>query len=291
MSRRAALAQSRPIGRIYPKTLQLKQAILHGILILGGITMIGPFLWMLSTSLKTDQQAYLFPPEWIPRPVMWSNYTVIWEALPFDRFFLNSLIVALCVTLGQLITCSLGAFAFARLRFPGREKLFLLYLATLMVPFQVTMIPIFILIKQLRWLDTYQGLIVPAIFSPYGTFLLRQFFLTIPRELEDASKIDGCGYFRIYWQIILPLSKPALATLGIFVFMFSWNNFLWPLLIINSLSMKTLPLGISYLLGQYTVYWNLLMAGSTIALLPILFVFFFAQRYFIEGITLTGLKG
>ena len=204
---------------------------------------------------------------------------------------MNSLIVALCVTLGQLITCSLGAFAFARLRFPGREKLFLLYLATLMVPFQVTMIPIFILIKQLRWLDTYQGLTVPAIFSPYGTFLLRQFFLTIPRELEDASKIDGCGYFRIYWQIILPLSKPALATLGIFVFMFSWNNFLWPLLIINSLSMKTLPLGISYLLGQYTVYWNLLMAGSTIALLPILVVFFFAQRYFIEGITLTGLKG
>jgi len=291
MSRRAVLARTRPIGRFYPTSLPLKHAILHGALILGGITMIGPFLWMLSTSLKTDQQAYLFPPEWIPRPIMWSNYTVIWEALPFDRFFLNSIIVALCVTLGQLITCSLGAFAFARLRFPGREKVFLLYLATLMVPFQVTMIPIFILIRQLRWLDTYQGLIVPAVFSPYGTFLLRQFFLTIPRELEDAAKIDGCGYFRIYWQIILPLSKPALATLGIFVFMHSWNNFLWPLLIVNSLSMKTLPLGISYLLGQYTVYWNLLMAGSTIALLPILVVFFFAQRYFIEGITLTGLKG
>ncbi len=291
MSRQATLAQRPAATRLYPGTLRLKQAAAHLFLSLGGLVMIVPFLWMLSTSLKSDQQAYVFPPIWIPTPIVWANYSTIWDALPFDRFILNSTIVAVCVTIGQLITCSLGAFAFARLRFPGREKLFVLYLATLMIPFQVTMIPIFIMIKELKWLDTYQGLIVPAIFSPYGTFLLRQFFLGIPRELEDAAKIDGCGYLRIYTQIILPLSKPALATLGIFVFMGSWNSFLWPLLIVNSLTMKTLPLGISYLLGQYTIYWNLLMAGATIALVPILVVFFFGQRYFIEGITLTGLKG
>lgn len=265
--------------------------VAHGLLLFGAVTMVIPFLWMLSTSLKSDQQAYVFPPIWIPDPIMWSNYRTTWEALPFDRFLINSTIVAVLVTLGQLFTCSLGAYAFARLRFPWREPLFVLYLATIMVPFQVIMIPLFILVRELKWLDSYPGLIVPLIFSAYGTFLLRQFFKTIPNELEDAAKIDGCSYFRIYWNIMLPLSKPALATLGIFVFMWSWNNFLWPLLVTNSLEMKTLPLGLAYFLGQYTIYWNLLMVGATIALVPILVIFFFAQRYFIEGITLTGLKG
>jgi multiple sugar transport system permease protein len=214
----------------------------------------------------------------------------VWEALPFDRFLINSVIVSVLVTFG-----SWPPARWARLRrpaaFPGREKLFVLYLATMMIPFQVTMIPVFILVKYLKWLDTYQGLIIPSLFSAYGTFLLRQFFMSIPSELEDAAKIDGCSYLRIFWNIMLPLSKPALATLGIFVFMWSWNNFLWPLLIVNTLEMKTLPLGLSYFLGQYTIYWNLLMAGTTIALVPVLIVFFFAQRYFVEGITLTGLKG
>jgi multiple sugar transport system permease protein len=273
------------------RKLHPERFIAHVLLLLGAVTMVVPFLWMLSTSLKSDQQAYVFPPIWIPDPVVWENYKTVWEALPFNLFLINSTIVAIAVTFGQLLTCTLGAFAFARLRFPGREKLFVLYLATMMIPFQVTMIPIFILVKWLRWIDSFDGLTIPMIFSAYGTFLLRQFFMTIPTELEDAAKIDGCGYFRIYWTIILPLSKPALATLGIFVFMWSWNNFLWPLLIINTLEMKTLPLGLSYFLGQYTVYWNLLMAGTTIALVPVLVVFFFAQRYFIEGITLTGLKG
>jgi multiple sugar transport system permease protein len=263
----------------------------HLVLAAGGLTMILPFLWMLSTSLKNDRQAYLFPPEWIPDPVVWGNYTTTWQALPFDRFFLNSVLVSLILTLGQLLTCSMGAFAFARLHFPGRDKLFLLFLATIMVPFQVIMIPLFILVREFKWIDSYAGLTIPLIFSAYGTFLLRQFFLTIPHELEDAAKIDGCSYFRIYWNIMLPLSKPALATLGIFVLLWSWNNFLWPLLIVNSLEMKTLPLGLAYFLGQYTVYWNLLMAGATIVLAPVLIAYFFAQRYFIEGITLTGLKG
>ena len=273
------------------RRLLRRHLLAYAALALGAAAMIIPFLWMLSTSLKNDMQAYQFPPIWIPRPAAWENYPNTWNALPFNRFFLNSAFVSLVLTGGQLLTCSLGAFAFARLRFPGREQLFVLYLATLMIPFQVIMIPLFVLVSRLRWIDSFWGLTVPLAFSPYGTFLLRQFFKSIPRELEDASKIDGCSYWRIYWNVMLPLSKPALATLGIFVFMWSWNNFLWPLLIINSLEMKTLPLGLAYFLGQYTVYWNLLMVGATIALAPVLIVFFFAQRYFIEGITLTGLKG
>jgi multiple sugar transport system permease protein len=268
-----------------------QQIVAHVMLAIGAVTMVIPFLWMLSTSLKSDRQAYIFPPIWIPTPIVWANYATVWEALPFDRFLINSAIVSILVTLGQLATCSMGAFAFARLRFPGRDRLFVLYLATMMIPFQVTMIPVFILVKSFRWLDTYQALVIPMIFSAYGTFLLRQFFRTIPTELEDAAKMDGCSYWRIFWNIILPLSKPALATLGIFVFMWSWNNFLWPLLVVNSLEMKTLPLGLAYFLGQYTIYWNLLMAGTTIALVPVLVAFFLAQRYFVEGITLTGLKG
>lgn len=278
------------VQRVFRK-VRIGDLLSHLVLLLGAVTMVVPFLWMLSTSLKSDQQAYIFPPIWIPQPIMWSNYITTWQALPFDRFFINSLLVAVAVTFGQLLTCSMGAFAFARLHFPWREPLFVLYLATIMVPFQVIMIPLFILVRELNWLDTYTGQIIPLVFSAYGTFLLRQFFRTIPIELEDAAKIDGCNYARIFWNIMLPLSKPALATLGIFVFLFSWNNFLWPLLVINSLEMKTLPLGLAYFLGQYTIYWNLLMVGATITLLPVLIVFFFAQRYFIEGITLTGLKG
>jgi len=277
--------------RAYRRPFRWQAIVAHLVLGIGGFGMVIPFLWMLSTSLKNNQQAYVFPPIWIPDPIVFENYRTVWEALPFDRFLLNSTIVAVLVTLGQLATCSMGAFAFARLRFPGRDKLFLIYLATMMVPFHVTMIPVFILVRSLKWLDTYQGLIIPSLFSAYGTFLLRQFFRSIPTELEDAARIDGCSYWRVFWNIILPLSKPALATLGIFVFMWSWNNFLWPLLITNTLEMKTLPLGLSYFLGQFTVYWNLLMAGTTIALVPVLVVFFFAQRYFVEGITLTGLKG
>ena len=267
------------------------EAIAHLILAAGAVIMIVPFVWMLTTSLKGDQQAYIVPPIWIPNPFVWGNYKTVWQALPFDRFLINSAIVSILTTVGQLATCSMGAFAFARLRFPGREKLFLIYLGTMMIPFQVTMIPIFILVKNLQWLDTYQGVVVPGLFSAYGTFLLRQFFMSIPSELEDAAKIDGCGHWRIFWNIILPLSKPAMATLGIFVFMWSWNNFMWPLLVIRSLEMNTLPLGLSYFLGQYTIYWNLLMADTMIALGPVLIVFLLAQRYFVEGITLTGLKG
>lgn len=270
---------------------RLSNALVVAFLAVCSVFMVGPFIWMLSTSLKTLEEAFRFPPTFIPESIQWQNYADIFEAAPFGRFYFNSIVVAVAVTVGQLTTCSMGAYAFARLRFKGRDKMFLMYLATLMVPFQVTMIPIFIIVKNLGWIDTYQALIVPTIFSPYGTFLLRQFFMTIPNELEESVKIDGGGYFRCFFQIILPLTKPALATLGTFVFLFSWNNFQWPLLVINTLNMNTLPLGISFFQGRFATQWNLLMAAATITMLPLLIVYLFAQRYFIEGITLSGMKG
>jgi multiple sugar transport system permease protein len=209
----------------------------------------------------------------------------------FTAFYLNSIIVAVCVTVGQVFTSSLAAYAFARLRFPGRDKLFLGYLGTLMVPYVVTMIPVFILLRLMHLVDTYAALILPAMFSAYGTFMLRQFFLTIPTELEDAARIDGCGKWGIYANVILPLSKPALATLTTFVFLNNWNSFMWPLIVISSPEKKTLPIGLYAFMGQYDTEWTLLMAASLMVLLPVLVVFLLGQRYFVRGIVLSGLKG
>ncbi len=209
----------------------------------------------------------------------------------FAVFYLNSVLVAICVTIGQVLTSSLAAYAFARLNFPGRDKLFLGYLGTLMVPYVVTMIPVFILLRMMHLIDTYAALILPAMFSAYGTFMLRQFFVTIPTELEDAARIDGCGKWRIYTNVILPLSKPALATLTTFVFLGNWNSFMWPLIVISSPEKKTLPIGLYAFMGQYNTEWTLLMAASMMVLLPVLIVFILGQRYFVKGIVLSGLKG
>jgi multiple sugar transport system permease protein len=246
---------------------------------------------MLSTSLKEPGAVFTFPPQWIPKPVMWENYVRAWKAVPFGRFYLNSIFVAVCVTFGQVFTSSLAAYAFARLHFPGRDKLFLCYLATMMIPGSVTMIPVFILLKTIGWIDTYWALIVPGIFSAYGTFMLRQFFMGLPKDLEDAAKIDGCSLFGIYYRVILPLSLPALATLTTFTFMGSWNSFMWPLIVINSMEKKTLPIGLASFQGLYTTDWTLLMAGSIIVLLPVLIVFIFNQRFFVKGIQLGAVKG
>lgn len=265
--------------------------IAYLLLSLGALAMIVPFIWMLSTSLKEPSQVFIYPPKWIPHSLAFKNYLKTWTLVPFGRFFINSLLVAVWVTFGQLLTSSLAAYSFARLRFPGRDTLFIIFLGTMMVPFQVTMIPVYILMRELGWVDTYYALIIPNLFSAYGCFLLRQFFLTIPTELEDAAKIDGGGYLTIYSKIILPLAKPALATLGVFTFMASWNSFIWPLIVVNSIEMQTLPLGLASFQGLYTTDWTLLMAGTVIALIPILIIFIFAQRFFIEGITLSGVKG
>ena len=263
----------------------------HVVLLLGSGVMLLPFLWMLSTSLKRPPEIFTYPPVWIPGTIEWSNYRSAIDAMPFGRFYLNSLFVATSVTLLQLLTSSLSAFAFARLRFRGRNAIFLLYLATLMIPFQVTMIPNFILMRYLGWFDTYQALILPPAFSAFSTFLLRQYFLSIPLDLDEAARIDGATSWRIWWQVTLPLSGPVLAALAIFVFLNSWNDFLWPLIITNSIEMRTLPVGLSAFQSQYGVRWNLLMAGSVIAMVPVLVVYILGQKWFVRGVTLTGMGG
>ncbi len=260
------------------------------ILSLGAITMLVPFLWMLSTSLKEAGAVFTFPPQWIPSPIVWRNYIDAWRAVPFGRFYLNSIFIALCQTVGVLLTSSLAAFAFARLKFPGRDKIFFLYLVTMMLPGAVTMIPTFILTRLFGWIDTYKALIIPGLFTVYGTFLLRQFFMSISSNLEDAARIDGCNKLSIYRHVVIPLSKPALATLGTVTFIGSWNNFMWPLIVTNSMEMKTLPIGVASFQGLYTTDWTLLMAASIIVMLPTLIVFIFNQRFFVEGIKLTGTK-
>ncbi len=265
--------------------------VLHALLVAGSVVMLLPFAWMLSTSLKLPPDIFTYPPVWIPNPIAWQNYIKTVTVMPFGRFYLNSLIVTTGVTLLQLLTSSLAAFAFARMRFPGRNALFLLYLATLMIPFQVTMIPNFILVRTLGWYDTYQALILPPAFSAFSTFLLRQYFLGIPRDLDEAARIDGATSLRIWWQVIMPLSGPAIAALATFVSLNSWNDFLWPLIITNSPAMRTLPVGLSTFQGQYKTDWNLLMAGSVIAMVPVLLVYIIGQRWFIKGITLSGLGG
>ncbi|MBU9713881.1 carbohydrate ABC transporter permease [Evansella tamaricis] len=268
----------------------VKNIAFYVILILGAVIMIVPFLWMISTSLKTRGATMVMPPQLIPDNITFENYVQITEAFPVLQFLGNSIIVAVFTTIGQVVLCSMAAYAFARLEFRGRDMLFLLYLGTMMVPMQVTMTPQFILMSYFGWLDTYQGLIMPGVFSAFGTFLLRQFLLTIPKSLEEAAFIDGASHWRIYWQIMLPMAKPALATLTVFAFMQSWNNYLWPLIMVSQEKMMTLPLGLATLQGRWETNWNLMMAGVVISVIPVLAVYLFAQKYFIKGMTLSGLK-
>jgi multiple sugar transport system permease protein len=265
------------------------QAALYGALILGSIIMLIPFVVMLVVSLWPNE-AFLsrsFPLD----QMTLDNYRETFQVVPFGRYFVNSAIVTVSVTGLQLLISSLAAFAFARLRFRGREPLFLLYLATLMIPAQVTLIPNFLIITSLGWYDTYAALIVPALFSALSTFLLRQYYRSIPLDLDEAARMDGASSFRIWWQVIIPLSWPVLAALAIFTFQATWNDFLWPLVVTGSDTMRTIPVGLSYFVGQYSTAWNLLMAGSVIALLPVVIVYFLAQKTFVQGITLTGMGG
>ena len=376
---------------------RLRQAAVLAALALGGVTMVIPLLWMVSTSLKDPGSIYAYPPEFIPRKqltvtdpqsgaslgvwetqmdgkvervaylttapgdkvrvrvlatgeervvplytdrgrstltpvrpvhVRWQNYPDAWKALrlqdnwlsfevpayrfrlcgatfqtapwgfrgfhieyAFLAFFLNSILVSAIVTIGQVFTSSLAAYAFARLKFPGRDLLFFGYLGTMMVPFVVTMIPVFALFNLMRLYDTYASLILPAMFSAYGTFMLRQFFITIPVELEEAAQLDGCTRWGIYKSIIMPLSKPALATLATFTFLQAWNNFMWPLIMIDSDQRKPLMLGLHTFMGRYSTDWTLLMAASVMAMIPVILVFLFGQRFFQKGIVMSGIKG
>jgi multiple sugar transport system permease protein len=252
-----------------------------------------PFLWMVSSSFKAKGEIFRFPPPLLPDKFLWTNYIEIFRALPFERFFMNSFTIALAVTLGVLFTSSLTGYAFARLHFPGRETLFLSYLGTMMIPGAITLIPSFILMKWFNWLDTYAALIIPGLFSAWGTFMMRQFMLGIPRELEDAALIDGCNHFSIYWLVIMPLSGPVSATLAIFTFLGTWNEFLWPMLMLKSVEKWTVPLGLASFqqrLASQTP-WQLIMAATVLSVLPIILIFSLGQKYYVQGIVTSGIKG
>ena len=258
-----------------------------------GIVMLAPLAWIISTSLKEPGAIFKLPPVWIPNPVRLANYPEALTSLPFIRFFFNTLTITFWATLGTLVTASMAAYAFARLRFPGRGFLFALVLSTLMLPSVVTLIPTFILFRNLHWIDTYLPLIVPFWLGggAFNIFLLRQFFLTIPLELDEAARIDGASNYRIYAQIILPLAQPALATVSIFSIIAHWNEFVLPLIYLHDMNKWTMAIGLQGFSDLYSTQWNLLMAASTVMLLPLIILFFSAQRYYLEGIQMSGIAG
>jgi len=270
--------------------------ITYALVIFFAITEVLPFIWMISTSLKDLNQVFTMPPQWIPRPTHWENYVEIFRLMDFGRYWLNTIIVTVGRMLGQFIFCTLAAYAFARLNFPGKNFLFFLLLSSLMVPFETLMVPTFVLMKKLGWINTYWALIVPHALGAFGgafnVFLLRQFFLTIPKEFEESAIIDGASPFRIFRSIMLPLARPALAALLIFSFRGAWNDFTYPLIVTNTDNMKVLSLGILGFKGLRAgmTQWHLMMPAATLSILPMILVFLVAQKYFIEGISVGGLK-
>ncbi|AGA57671.1 ABC-type sugar transport system, permease component [Thermobacillus composti KWC4] len=268
------------------------ELVLHLIVAAGALIMVAPFVWMVLSSLKDLSQVFLIPPKWIPDPWVFGNFKRSWEALPFDRAYFNSFYINIIVVTAQLVTCSMAAYAFAKVRFPLREPLFVLFLATMMIPGQVTIIPLYLIMKQIGWLDSHLAIIVPsALFNAFGVFLLRQFMKSVPSELEEAAIVDGANRWTLYWRIMLPLVQPALAALGIFTFLGMWNNFFGPLIFLNTPEKFTVPLLLNLFRGMYITDWTLMMAGSSIAVVPVLIVYLLGQRYIIEGVTLTGIKG
>jgi ABC-type glycerol-3-phosphate transport system permease component len=269
---------------------------LYVILIAGSAAFLIPFIWMLSTSLKSQSEVLMLPIRWIPERWLWSNYSAaLFGVVPFLTFFKNSMIVVAFDLIGDVFVCALTGYAFARLRAPGKNMLFMLVLSTLMLPEQVLLVPTYILYKSFGWLDTLYGLIVPNLLASgaFYIFLFRQFFQTIHRDLDDAAKIDGCGLLRIFWSIMLPLSRPVLVTVGILSFLAHWNSFLWPLILLKSEENYTVMIGLRYFQSYNTESSNLpqLMAASIVALIPCLVIFFFAQRSLIQGVVISGVKG
>lgn len=269
----------------------LRRVLLYIVLILIAVIMVVPFLWMLSTSLKTQYDAVKIPPVWISDPPQWENYVKLFTEQPMFQFMLNTIKIVFFVVLGQLFFSSLAAYSFARISFKGRNVVFFFYIATLMVPGQVTMIPTYLMFAKAGLTDNHLALILPAFFSAFGVFLLRQFFMSLPRELEEAAEIDGCNPFMTYWRIMLPLVVPAMLTLGVFTLMNTWNDYMGPLIYLSSPEKYTMTLGIAYFKGVYTTQWNLVMAGSIVSVVPILIAYLCAQKYFIEGIAFSGVKG
>ncbi|GIQ64865.1 sugar ABC transporter permease [Paenibacillus cisolokensis] len=274
------------------RVIRLSAIALHLVLILGACLMALPFVWMVLSALKDLSQVFIVPPKWIPDPFIWTNFKTSLTALPFGRAYFNSFYINVIVVVMQLLTCSMAAYAFAKVRFPLREPLFILFLATMMVPGQVTIIPLYLMLKEFGWLDSHLSIIVPAsMLNAFGVFLLRQFFKGIPKEMEEAAIVDGAHRWTIYWRIMLPLIKPALSALGIFTFLGMWNSFFYPLIFLNSPDKFTVPMMLNLYRGMYATDWTLMMAGASIALIPVLIVYIIGQRYIIEGVTLSGIKG
>ena len=295
LSRRQEMLQRlpHPLARAILDPGQTLLRVIGFIILLAGAFIVSvPFFWMLSTSLKPDRQVYAWPPVWMPSPLMWKNYPTALRYAPFARYTFNTAVITFFNIVGVTISSSMVAFGFARLRFPGRGLLFGIVLTTMMLPQLVTLIPLFVIFARLKWINTWLPLTVPLFFgSPLFIFLLRQFFMSLPPEYHDQAKIDGASSWGVYWRIYLPLSTPALATVVIFQFMFSWSDFVGPYLFINDNQLKTLAVGLQVFLQQHTAEWQLLMAASTMMIMPMIILFFVAQKYFIQGITTTGLAG
>ncbi|NYI41858.1 carbohydrate ABC transporter permease [Demequina lutea] len=262
---------------------------LNSIVVIGALAMVFPFVWTLSTSL-THGAGLSATPSLIPSHPSLDGYRELFTRTPFARVVLNSIGLAVAITVAQLVTSTLAAYGFSRFEFRGKKAIFATYLATMMVPFQVLLVPLFVLMRDLKLLDTYLGVLLPSIASAFGVFLLRQAMNTIPRELDEAATLDGAGHFRIFSRIIVPNMLPALATLSVFAFMSSWNSFLWPLIILRSDDHKTLPLALASLQGQFTTQWDVIMAGSIVSIIPMLTLYIFAQKYIIQGVAGSGLK-
>ena len=264
--------------------------VIYPLLILIGLIGLLPYYWMVTCSLKTSANLFAVPPQWVPHPVNWGAYGEAWRAQDFTRYFLNTTLVAVAITLGNLLLASLAGYSLSKFRYFGRGFLFLLILSTMMLPLEVTMVPLFLIVKKLEWPNTYAGLIVPFLVEGFGVFLMRQYLLSIPNELIEAARIDGASELRIYAQIVMPLCKPALAALGVFTFREAWDMYIWPLIIVTRDSLRTLPLGISLFMSSFGTAWDQLMAVAAIGTLPMILLFFFLQRSFIQGISITGLK-
>ncbi len=270
----------------------LLRVAVHGFLLTGATLTVFPFYWMLVTSLKSNTEVTASPPTFWPKALQWANYGSAWASAPFGRYFLNTIIVSVCQVVGVLVVASLAAYAFARMEFHGKNAVFTVFLATLMIPGEVTLIPNFVIVtKWLGWYDTYQAQVVPYLGSVFAIFLLRQFFMTIPKDLEDAAVMDGCGQLRFLWSIVVPLSRPALITVGLLNFLAAWNAFLWPLLVTRGAAMRPIQVGLSAFSTDGGTRYAELMAASTFVILPTAVIYLIAQRYFVEGITRTGLKG
>lgn len=270
----------------------LEKSLIYLILLSGGLLILVPLWWMISTSLKRPAEVFTFPPTFLPETLRWQNYVDIFEKAPFGLYFLNTAYVVFMDMIGTLLSASMVGFAFARLRWRGRDIFFILTLATMMLPGAVTLIPRYLIFKELHWLDTFLPLWVPSFFGyPFFIFLMRQFYATIPYELDDAARMDGCSDFGVWWRINLPLTLPALAACGIFTFNSTWNDFLGPLIYLSSQDKLTLALGLMAFRGPHVTDFHYLMAASTVAMLPVVVLFFFAQKYFIQGIVFTGVKG